>query len=326
MYNKIISSLKFRYCHFLKHYYPYIWVKRLYKAEMGKKVNFSHPKDINEKILWLSFFTDTSLWTTLADKYAVREYVKERIGEEYLVPLLGKWDKAEDIDFSRLPDKFVIKPNNGCYDCCIVKDKNSTDLEAIRQRMRQALLHRFGYESAEMHYTRIKPCIIAEELLESKEKSGLVDYKIWCFNGEPHNILVCSNRDYITHHSNLISYDLNWNKRTANLTHSFQNKAMVEKPENLQVLLNIASKLSQGLPQARIDLYNINGKIYFGEITLTSNYGMMPYYTQSVLDDMGAHCTLPKRSVAERINTFCNRWFPKFKKDGYKLLDNNSSL
>ena len=308
---KIQDKIDWHYRHFLQHHYPYFWCKKLYKESIGRPCNFSDPMDINEKILWLSFFTDTSLWTTLADKYAVREYVKERIGEEYLVPLLGKWDKAEDIDFSQLPDKFVIKPNNGSYDCCIVTDKSKANLEEIRKKMDFSLKHKFGYEGAEIHYTRIKPCIIAEELLETDEVGGLVDYKMWCFNGKPHNILVCSDRNPITHHSNLISYDLNWNRRTENLTHSFQNEAMVEKPVNLRELLNIASKLSQGLPQARIDLYNIKGKIYFGEITLTSNFGMMPYYTQQVLDDMGAHCTLPRRSLSEKIKTFCNRWLPK---------------
>lgn len=308
---KLQDRIDWHYRHFLKHHFPFVWCKKLYRESIGRPINFNRPKDINEKILWLSFFTNTSSWTTLADKYAVREYVKERIGEEYLVPLLGKWDKAEDIDFSVLPDKFVIKPNNGCYDCCIVIDKKKTDLEAIRLKMKQSLLNRFGYDSAEMHYTRIKPCIIAEELLETREKRGLVDYKIWCFNGKPHNILVCSNRDHTTHHSNLISYDLNWNKRKDNLTYSFQNEATVDKPKNLSELLYIASILSKGLPQARIDLYNINGKIYFGEITLTSNYGMMPYYTQSVLDDMGAHCTLPERSFKEKWTTFFNRWLPK---------------
>lgn len=305
------ERVNWHYCHFLKYHFPYLWCKKLYKESIGRPCNFSHPKDINEKILWLAFFTDTSMWTILADKYAVREYIKERIGEEHLVPLLGKWDRAEDIDFSLLPNKFVIKPNNGSYDCCIVTDKSKANLEEIRKKMDFSLKHKFGYEGAEIHYTRMKPCIIAEQLLGATEERGLVDYKIWCFNGVPHNILICADRDPVTHHSHLISYDLKWNKRAENLTPAFQNESTCPKPDNLGELLDVASKLSKDIPQCRIDLYNINGKIYFGEITLTSNYGMMQYFSQPLLDDMGAHCTLPKRSLREKCATFCNRWLPR---------------
>ena len=307
---KIQDKIDWHYRHFLQHHYPYFWCKKLYKESIGRPCNFSDPMDINEKILWLSFFTDTSLWTTLADKYAVREYVKERIGEEYLVPLLGKWDKAEDIDFSQLPDKFVIKPNNGSYDCCIVTDKSKANLEEIRKKMDFSLKHKFGYEGAEIHYTRIKPCIIAEELLETDEVGGLVDYKMWCFNGIFHNAFVCANRDNTIHRVDFNYYDSNWKRYRDNMSEKFRNDFECPQPQNLDVMIDIAEKLAKGLPQARIDLYNIKGKIYFGEITLTSNFGMMPYYTQQVLDDMGAHCTLPRRSLSEKIKTFCNRWLP----------------
>lgn len=307
----IKEKMEWHYIHFLKHRYPYLWCKKLYKESIGRPCNFSHPKDINEKILWLSFFTDTSLWTTLADKYAVREYVKERIGEEYLLPLLGKWDNAEDIDFESLPNKFVIKPNNGSYDCCVVTDKSKADLEEIRRKMDFSLKHKFGYEGAEIHYTRMKPCIIVEKLLESDEIGGLVDYKLWCFNGKFHSGFICANRDNSQHRVDWNYYDCNWQRYPQNITEKFRNNFECPKPQNYELMIEYAEKLADGLPQARIDFYNIKGKIYFGEITLTSNYGMMPYYTQSVLDDMGAHCTLPERSFKEKWTTFCNRWLPK---------------
>lgn len=308
----IKEKFDWHYRQFLKYHFPYLWCKKLYYETIGRPCNFSHPKDINEKILWLSFFTDTSLWTKLADKYVVREYVKGCIGEKYLVPLLGKWDKAEDIDFDALPNKFVIKPNNGSYDCCIVTDKSKANLEEIRKKMDRSMKHAFGYEGAEMHYTRMKPCIIAEQMLETNNEEGLVDYKIWCLNGVPHNIFVCANRDPLTHHARFISYDLEWNKRDENLTPAFRNDATCPKPDNLEELLEVASKLSEGIPQCRIDLYDIESNIYFGEITLTSNYGMMPYFSQSLLDDMGTCCKLPQRSLMEKWNTFWNRWLPKF--------------
>lgn len=311
-YISIKERIEWYYANFLKYHFPYLWCKKLYKESIGRPCNFSNPKDINEKILWLSFFTDTFLWTTLADKYAVREYVKDHGEEDILVPLLGKWDNAEDIYFDSLPDKFVLKPNNGSYDCCIITDKSKVDLEAIRKKMNHSLKHRFGYEGAEVHYTRMKPCIIAERLLETNDGNGLVDYKIWCFNGKPYCIFVCANRDPITHHAIFQYYDLNWQKKKENIAISYRNDSTYSSPPNLSKLLQIASKLSAGLPQCRVDLYNVDGKVYFGEMTLTSNYGMMPYFTQQTLDDMGAHCTLPSRSLSEKMKTFLSRWFPKF--------------
>ena len=164
------EKINWHYRHSLKHHFPYLWCKKLYKESIGRPLKLSNPRDINQKILWLSFFTDTTLWTILADKYAVRKYVVEHADEDILVPLLGKWNKVEDIDFDRLPDKFVIKPNNGCYDTIIVKDKKKANFDEIRQRLNLSLKKRFGFEKAEPHYLRIKPCIIAEQLLETNEE------------------------------------------------------------------------------------------------------------------------------------------------------------
>jgi hypothetical protein len=308
----IQEKIRWRYLQFIKYHFPFLWCKHLYKENLGKVTDFSKPKDINEKIQWLSFYTDTSMWTMLADKYAVRQYVAEHGGEDVLVPVLGKWDRAEDIDFNSLPDKFVIKPNNGSYDTVIVKDKSKADFEDIRRKMDHSMKHHFGFENAESHYLRIKPCIIAEQLLETNEEGGLNDYKIWCINGKPHNILVCTNRDAVTHHSDLIAYDLQWNRHPEWLSPSFRNESVIAKPEKLEDMLKLASKLSAGIPQVRVDLYCIKGKIYFGEMTMSSNFGMMPYYSQEVLNDMGARCMLPERSFSEKCSTFWNRWLPKF--------------
>lgn len=273
----------------------------------------SDPKDINEKILWLEYFTDTRTWSLLSDKYSVREFVRNRVGEEYLVPLLGHWEKAKDIDFDMLPKSFVIRPNNGSYDTIIVNDKNTVDIEEIRGRLTNSLKHKFGLENAEPHYLRIKPCIIAEALLETDEPQGLTDYKIWCFNGKPYCIMVCLNRDPITHHANFMYYDLEWTRLPECLSAPFRNNESCPKPENLQLMLEIATKLSSGFPQVRVDLYNVNNKIYFGEMTFTSNYGMMPYFSQEVLNDMGQQCILPHRTLSDYYQSFLTRYLPKFK-------------
>lgn len=300
------------YLNVIHFHFPYLWCKYRYKFELGKSTNFDNPKDINEKIQWLSFFTDTTKWSMLADKYAVRQYVAEKVGEHILVPLLGKWDNAKDIDFNLLPEKFVIKPNNGSYDTMIIKEKSKADLNKIRKNMEYSMKHRFGYENAEVHYLRIKPCIIAEQMLEADEKEGLIDYKIWCFDGKPYMFFVISNRDNIQHTANFNCYDLQWQRHPEFISPEYRNNLSCPRPENINEMLLYASKLSQGLPQARIDLYNLKGKIYFGEITLTSNYGMMPYFTQEMLDNMGKLCILPKRSFKEKFLTFYRRWSPYF--------------
>lgn len=304
------DKIQWHYHQFLKHHFPFLWSKHLYKHTLGKTTDFSAPKDLNEKIQWLMFFTDTALWTLLADKYAVRRYVQNKVGAKYLIPILGKWDCAEDIDFDSLPDRFVIKPNNGSYDTVICHDKEKADLNKVRQKMSYSLAHKFGYESAEPHYLNIKPSIIAEDLLHTEDSFGLIDYKIWCFNGRPHCVFVCANRDIENHKVDFVIYDLNWNKLTRYLTPMFENSFECPRPENFDEMLSVASKLSEGLPQVRVDLYNIRGKIYFGEMTLSSNFGMMPYFTSEALLKMGELVKLPKRSNTEILTTFIKRWFP----------------
>lgn len=295
----------------ISHYFPFWWSRHLSKRWLGKITNFSNPRDLNEKIQWLMFYGDTSQWPLLADKYRVREFVRERIGAEYHVPLLGKWDKASDIDFNSLPDKFVIKPNNGSYDTVIVRDKNKSDIEAIRSKMAQSLRNPFGQETAEPHYRRIRPCIIAEQLLECDTPGGLIDYKIWCFDGKPHCVFVCANRDNIHHTTNFVYYDLNWKRHDEYLSKPYHNKFDCPPPANFCKMIDLAIKLAEGLPQVRVDFYNINGRIYFGEMTLTSSCGMMGYFSQKALIEMGSLVTLPSPSIATKVKTWGRRYLPQ---------------
>lgn len=258
------------------------------------------------------FYTDISQWTFLADKYAVRQYVSERIGDKYLVPLLGKWNHPEEIDFEALPSKFVMKPNNGCYDTIICREKSAIDIGEIRRKMRYAFFHKFGYENAEPHYVNIPPCIIAEDLLESTDVGGLIDYKIWCFDGKPYGVFICANRNEESHHADFVYYDLKWTRRQEFISPQYQNDLEFNRPENFEEMLSIATRLATGHPQVRVDLYNVNGKIYFGEMTFSSNFGMMPYFTPEALEMMGNQITLPKRTSREKVCTFFKRWFPNF--------------
>lgn len=253
-------------------------------------IDWKNPKDLNEKINYLSFKTDTSLWSICADKYAMRQYVTERVdgGDKYLVPLLGKWNTAEDIDFDSLPNKFVIKTNNGSYDAIIVRDKSREDCEEIRKRMSKALEQRFGYESCEIHYLRMPPCIIAEELLETDNPHGLIDYKLWCFNGEPDNFFICSDRDNSKHVVNYNYYTLGWERKPEKISDPFRNDVELPRPQRIGEMIMIAKTLSLGCPQMRVDFYEVNGRVYVGELTFTTNQGRIPFYTKKTLLEMGS--------------------------------------
>lgn len=263
----------------------------LYNSILEKDINWSTPTDINEKINWMKFYSDTSEWSLLADKYRVRDFIVKRVGSDYLIPLLGVYDNVEDIDFSKLPDSFVLKTNNGAGSVLVITDKHNLDEVQVKKKLMRWLKTDFGRSHAEPHYCKIKPCIIAEDLLveESKISSSLIDYKIWCFDGKPFGTWCCFNRKGF--HADTEWHDLDWNFRPewSIFTPSYKNGGgILPKPDNYVEMLNVASKLSKGFPEVRVDLYNINGKIYFGEMTFTCAGGHINFYSKAILDELGA--------------------------------------
>lgn len=267
--------------------------KLRYMYIMHKWPHFEHPKDLNEKINYLKFYGDISKWPMLTDKYAVRKYI-ESIGlGDTLVKLYGKWDSVEDIDWDSLPDKFVMKCNNGSGDVLICKDKAKLDIEATKRYFDKMLHREFGVVSGEPHYALIKPCIIAEELLDASTQpcgsSSLVDYKIWCFNGNPHSVWCCYNRKQ--YHANVGVYDLNWQyhpEASVFTKHYIMGRQQLPKPTCLDRMIEVAKKLSWGFPVLRVDLYEVNGHVYFGELTFTSQSGCMDYFSKKFLNETGA--------------------------------------
>lgn len=275
------------------YYFPKSYMKIRYFARFGKFINLRNPRNLNEKIQWLLFSTNTTEWSRLADKYAVREYVIRCGLEDNLLELYGKWNNANEIDFELLPKSFVFKTNHGCGTIIIVNDKSKIDEKSIRLKLNKWLKSKIDMGS-EIHYKKIAPCIIAEELLPLEDgMSSITDYKIWCFNGKPHNFLITSNRFKGGVH--LGCYDLEWNYKPNNLIISKSyplEKKPFEKPNNLEEILKVAEKLARDFPQVRVDLYNIKGKIYFGEMTFTALGGMMNYYTPEFLLEMGKQVKL----------------------------------
>ena len=278
-------------------------LKYLYK--LHRWPDFEHPKDINEKINWIKFYGDTSLWPLLADKYRVREYVKNCDLEDCLVPLIGKWDTVDEIDWDSLPQQFVMKCNNGSGDVVVCTDKKILDKERTLQHFRKTLQSPYGILTGEEHYKSIKPCIIAEELLDGStqpnESQSLVDYKIWTFDGKPEFIFCYSNRHH-KYYCEIGVYDCDWNAHPEYLcysSHYIPEHKLMPKPTCLNDMLNIASRLSKGHPQMRVDLYEVNGHIYIGELTLTSSGGYMSHFKQAFLDKMGELTVLPTDKIRE---------------------------
>ena len=276
---------------------PAKWIARyLYKRQTGKDLNLKCPRDLNEKINWMKFNGDTSMWSDLADKYKVRDYVKSKGLANMLIPLFAKWDSVDEIDIESLPECFVLKTNHGSGDVLIVRDKKQVNWEEVKSMFRNYLNTPFGRYTAEPHYLKIKPCILAEHYLNVNEEytSSLVDYKVWCFGGEPKYFWVCHSRSKKCAYVGV--YDLDWNyypEKSAFTEHFRDGKNAVPKPKCLKEMINAAKILSEGFPQVRVDLYEYQDKVYFGEMTFTSNGGYQNPYSQDFLDELGGYIKLP---------------------------------
>lgn len=253
---------------------------RIYRKYFNKDIDWNNPKDLIEKIYWLQHNTDTSLWTRCADKFRVREYVEECGLGDMLPKLYGKWDKAEDVDFGLLPNQFVLKANNGSGTVLIVKDKSTLNINKTRKMMKEWLRYTYGYNSADMFYYDIPPCIIAEELHKIPQNtispSSLIDYKIWCFNGEPESVWVAFDRQKVGA-VKMALFDLDWNEMPQHLNSSehyiYDSSIKVPRPSSLDQMLDACRKLTKPFKEVRADFYDIDGKAYFGELTFSSGYG-----------------------------------------------------
>lgn len=232
-----------------------------------------NPQTFNEKIQWLKINDATKLKTVCADKYAVRDYIEEKIGNEYLIPILGCWDKFEDIEFSKLPDKMIFKSTTGSARYEIIKDKSNIDYEYLKNKMDLWQKIPYGYIGMEIHYLDIDRKIICEKLLDMNGPS-VVDYKIHCFNGKPILIEYISDRNGNSHLETW--FDTRWNKVNIvkNDNISFNHKDTPTPPENLDKMTELAEILAEDFMYVRVDFYQIEGKIYFGELTFTPANGI----------------------------------------------------
>lgn len=239
------------------------------------KIDIDNPKTFNEKLQWLKLYDRKPEYTRMVDKYEAKGYVAERIGEEYIIPTFGVWDKFNDIDFDSLPDQFVLKCTHDSGGLVICKDKSKLDIKSAKEKINRCLKRNYYWSGREWPYKNIKPRIIAEKFLENSNTIGLTDYKIQCFSGMVDSIFVCTER-FSDSGAKYYYFDREWNYLPyCNVNYADSVDLENLRPKCLSKMIEISEKLSVGIPHLRVDLYNVDDKIYFGELT---------FYTQSGFD------------------------------------------
>lgn len=247
------------------------YLKMKYKLVFGKELDLDNPQTFNEKLQWLKLHNRKPEYTIMVDKYLSKQYVADKIGAEYVVPLLGVWDDPDEIDFDALPDQFVLKCNhNSGWGMCICKDKSELDISRVKAELRKGLKQDYYLTGREWPYKDVPRKIIAEKYMEDAS-SDLKDYKFYCFDGAMKFVMINSDRntDKPTR-ADYFDRNFNWLDFTWGYSHA---EVKPQKPEQFEKMVAIAEQLSKGLPHIRVDLYDCNGKIYFGELTFFDGSG-----------------------------------------------------
>ena len=244
-----------------------MYLKIAFRLALGYSLDLNNPKTFNEKLQWLKLYDRRPEYVTMVDKYRVRKYISDTIGDEYLIPLLGVWKNANDIDFDVLPEQFVLKCNHDSGSVIICKDKSKLNRKSVVKRLNKALKNSGYWFGREWPYKNVKPCIIAEKYMTDSTYSDLLDYKIHSFNGVPQVVLVCSGRfskDGL--HEDFFTAD--WKKIDLKRPDHPTSDQNISKPDELKEMLKIAETISRDISFVRTDFYIVNKKLYFGEITL----------------------------------------------------------
>lgn len=248
------------------------YLKLKYKSVFGKDLNLDDPQTFNEKLQWLKLHNRKPEYTIMVDKYKVRQYIADTIGEQYLIPLLGVWDDPDEIDFDSLPSKFVLKCNhNSGTGMCICKDKSKLDIPKVKRELRKGLKENYYLKYREWPYKDVPRRIIAEEYMSDGVNEELNDYKMMCFNSKVKATFVCSNR-FSKEGLNITIYDTNWQRLPFGL-HDPVSKTEIKRPKSYEEMVSLAERLSESIPFVRVDFYEVKGRPYFGELTFFHESG-----------------------------------------------------
>ncbi|MCM1113998.1 MAG: glycosyl transferase [Clostridium sp.] len=268
-----------------------------YKYIIGKKLNLENPVTYNEKLQWLKLYDRKPEYTKMVDKYESKKYAADIIGEEYIIPTLGVWDNVNDIDFDALPNQFVLKCTHDSGGLVICKDKSTLDIENAKNTLEHFLHRNFYSIHREWPYKNVKPRIIAEEYMEDESGYELKDYKFFSFDGNVKAMFIATDRNAETE-TCFDFFDRDFNHLPVLNGHPNTTKE-IHKPVNYEKMIELAEKLSKNIPQVRIDFYNINGKIYFGEITFFHWSGLKKFEPEKYDKIFGDWITLPNKNVQE---------------------------
>ena len=267
-------------------------LKRIFKKRVGRELDLNNPEMYNDKLQWLKLNWSSSLASKCADKYNVRDYIKTKIGEDYLIDIIKVYNSVDEINLDELPEKFVMKCTHGSGCNIICEDKSKLDWKKESRKLRRWLKTNYYLAKREVVYQNIKPRIICEKFLVQNDGEELRDYRFFCFKGEPKFITVdFSITDKKKTRRNL--YDLEWNLMDEEISYPKETEIEVDKPEKLEEMIEISKKLSSGFPHARVDFYYIENKIIFGEITFFHQSGMGKIKPEKFELEMGSWLELP---------------------------------
>ena len=271
-----------------------VYLQLMYYKHFHKFIDFKNPKTFNEKINWLKLYNRKPEYTQMVDKYAVREYVADKLGKEYLVPLLGVWKDPHEINFDKLPNQFVLKWNHDSGSVVVCKDKTTLNI-AKTVAMLASKKRRNGYwYGREWPYKNVRPLIIAEQYMEDVKTSELRDYKFFCFDGVAKAMFIATERQKKNEEVKFDFYDMDF--KYLNIRQGHPNADVSpSKPDTFEEMRRLAEKISTGIPHLRVDFYEVNGKVYFGELTFFHFSGMVPFNPEKWDDTFGNWVKLPDK-------------------------------
>ena len=267
-------------------------IEQQWKSCMGYPLNLDNPQTFNEKLQWLKLYDHNPLYTTLVDKYRVKQWVADKIGMQYIIPTLAVYGSSSDIDLEKLPDSFVLKCNHDSGSVCICKDKKLFDFNGACLKLDEALRHNYFYAGREWPYKNVKPLIFAEPYMEDKITHDLPDYKFFTFNGKVKFMFIATERNNQNTETKFDFFDENFTHLNIKNGHPNADTPPT-RPECYDEMVRLAEILSQGIPHVRVDFYQINNKVYFGEMTMYHWSGLVPFNPPSYDYKFGEYIKLP---------------------------------
>ncbi len=269
----------------------YLHIK--YRMRMGKRLNLKNPETFSEKLQWLKLHDRKPIYTQMADKLLAKAFVAERIGEDHVIPTLGVWDRFEEIDLDTLPEQFVLKCTHDSGGLVICRDKAAVDWAAARKRINGALKKNYYWHTREWPYKHIQPRILAEPLLSEGDSQELRDYKFFCFDGQPRALFVATDRQRLGTETKFDFFDMDFGHLDIQNGHPNRD-VPPEKPQCFEEMKAFAGVLSAGVPQLRVDFYEVEGHVYFGEMTFYHYGGMMAFQPEAWDKIFGEWIRLPQ--------------------------------